>query len=42
MGRNPGTGEEITIAAKPAMFVPALSFSSSMKEKARSVRVDED
>jgi len=42
VGRNPGTGQEITIAAKPAMFVPALSFSSSMKEKARSVRVDED
>ena len=42
VGRNPGTGEEITIAAKPALFVPALSFSSSMKEKARSVIVDED
>jgi nucleoid DNA-binding protein len=41
LGRNPATGEEITIAAKPAMFVPALSFSSSLKEKARSVRVDE-
>ena len=42
VGRNPGTGEEITIAAKPAMYVPALSFSSSFKDKARSVRVDEE
>jgi nucleoid DNA-binding protein len=41
VGRHPATGEEITIAAKPAMFVPALSFSSSLKEKARGVRVDE-
>ena len=41
VGRNPATGEEITIAAKPAMYVPVLSFSSSLKEKARSVRVDD-
>jgi nucleoid DNA-binding protein len=40
VGRNPGTGEEITVGAKPAMYVPALSFSSSLKEKARSVSVD--
>ena len=33
--------EEITIAAKPEMYVPAFSFSSSLKEKASSVRVDE-
>jgi len=41
VGRNPATGEEITIAAKPAMYVPALSFSGTLKEKARSVRVDD-
>jgi nucleoid DNA-binding protein len=41
VGRNPSTGEEITVSAKPAMYVPALSFSSSLKEKARSVSVDE-
>ena len=41
VGRHPATGEEITIAAKPEMYVPAFSFSSSLKEKASSVRVDE-
>ena len=41
LGRNPATGEEITIAAKPKMYVPAFSFSSTLKEKAGNLRVDE-
>jgi nucleoid DNA-binding protein len=42
VGRNPATGEEITIKAKPEMYVPAFSFSKTMKEKASSVRVEQD
>jgi nucleoid DNA-binding protein len=42
VGRNPATGEEITIKAKPAMYVPAFSPSSSLKEKAAGVRVLEE
>jgi len=39
VGRNPATGEEITIRAKPAMYVPAFSASRALKEKAAYVRV---
>ena len=31
-GRNPATGEEITIAAKPATKVPRFTFSKTFKE----------
>jgi nucleoid DNA-binding protein len=34
VGRNPATGEEITISAKPAQGVPKISFSSHLKERA--------
>ena len=34
VGRNPATGEEITIPAKPAQGVPKISFSSHLKERA--------
>jgi nucleoid DNA-binding protein len=39
IGRNPATGEELTIKAKPAVYVPAFSASRSLKEKAAGVRV---
>ncbi len=41
LGRNPATGEEITVAAKPKKYVPAFSFSSTLKEKSANLRVEE-
>jgi nucleoid DNA-binding protein len=40
VGRNPGTGKEITIGAKPERWVPVISFSKRLKEKAFQVRTD--
>ena len=40
IGRNPATGEEITIGSKPEMFVPKMSFSRRLKEKAASVKLE--
>ena len=40
-GRNPATGEEITIKAKPATRVPKFSFSKSFKEKALKAKIQE-
>lgn len=37
MGRNPATGEEMLISAKPAAMVPKFSFSKSVKEAAERV-----
>lgn len=37
VGRNPATGEEITIAAKPPRAVPKMFFSSAAKERAGQV-----
>jgi nucleoid DNA-binding protein len=34
LGRNPSTGEEITIPAKPETLVPKMAFSRRMKERA--------
>lgn len=34
IGRNPATGEEIVIPAKPARGVPKISFSTHIKERA--------
>jgi nucleoid DNA-binding protein len=34
VGRNPSTGEEVTIKAKPETPVPKISFSRYMKERA--------
>ena len=39
LGRNPLTGEEITIAAKKATKVPKFSFSKSYKEAALKATV---
>jgi nucleoid DNA-binding protein len=33
IGRNPATGEEMTISAKPAVCIPKISFSSAFKER---------
>jgi len=41
IGRNPATGEEITIKSKPEMFIPKISFSSRLKEKAASVKIED-
>jgi nucleoid DNA-binding protein len=40
MGRNPSTGEEILIPAKPPQGVPKIGFSSSFKERARRVPIE--
>lgn len=37
VGVNPATGEKITISAKPEMLVPRVSFSSYLKEKAKTI-----
>jgi len=37
IGRNPSTGDEITIAAKEAHYTPAFKFSSRIKEKCEIV-----
>jgi nucleoid DNA-binding protein len=41
VGRNPATGEELTIRAKPEMYAPAFTASSGLKERAATVRVTE-
>lgn len=41
VGRNPATGEEITIKAKPEMFVPKMNFSSAVKEKAELIKTSD-
>ena len=38
-GRNPLTGEMITIAAKPATRVPKFTFSKTFKEAALKARI---
>jgi len=37
---NPATGKEITVAARPEEAVPRISFSRSLKERARRVDLD--
>lgn len=39
VGRNPSTGEEITIKAKPETYIPRISFSKYLKERASALRV---
>jgi nucleoid DNA-binding protein len=38
-GRNPATGQEITIPAKPATRVPRFTFSKTFKEAALKAKV---
>ena len=40
--RNPATGEEMTIPAKPAQGVPKISFSKHLKLRAAEVELDEE
>jgi len=42
VGRNPATGEEMTIPAKPAQGVPKISFSSYLKERAAEMELEEE
>ncbi|OQY30903.1 MAG: hypothetical protein B6241_15160 [Spirochaetaceae bacterium 4572_59] len=42
LGRNPHTGEEMTIPAKEAHMSPVFRFSSSVKEKAERLAVSDD
>ena len=37
---NPNTGEEMLIPAKPEMFVPKISFSKMIKEKAGDLEIE--
>lgn len=37
LGRNPATGEEITIAAKEAHYAPSFKFASRIKEKCGTI-----
>jgi len=37
--RNPATGEEITIKAKPETYIPRISFSKRLKEKAVDAKI---
>jgi nucleoid DNA-binding protein len=39
LGRNPLTGQEITIPAKPATKVPRFTFSKTFKEAALKAKV---
>jgi nucleoid DNA-binding protein len=39
VGRNPATGEEITIKAKPEIFIPRISFSKHLRERASALKV---
>lgn len=39
VGRNPATGEEMTIKAKPAVPVPKFSFSSRLKDRSAQIPV---
>jgi nucleoid DNA-binding protein len=41
VGRNPATGEEITIKAKPATPVPRFSFSSYLKERSSEMPIEQ-
>jgi nucleoid DNA-binding protein len=40
IGRNPATGEEITIKTKPEKAVPKFSFSSQLKEDVGNIKIN--
>jgi nucleoid DNA-binding protein len=40
VGRNPKTGEEVTIKAKPEKPVPKMAFSKYIKEKSANARIE--
>jgi nucleoid DNA-binding protein len=37
---SPKTGEQITVAAKPEMFIPRMAMSKVLKQKASEIRTD--
>jgi nucleoid DNA-binding protein len=39
VGINPATGEQITIKAKPEVYVPKMSFSKYIKEKSSNLEI---
>ena len=39
VGINPATGEQITIKAKPEVYVPKMSFSKYLKEKSSNLEI---
>ncbi len=42
MGRNPATGEELLIPAKPATFVPKFSFSKPFRKRVEDLPLDDE
>lgn len=42
IGRNPATGEEITIGAREAHYAPAFRFSPSIKEKCERIKAEKE
>ncbi|AFG36267.1 HU family DNA-binding protein [Spirochaeta africana] len=42
MGRNPATGEDLLIPAKPPTMVPKFSYSSAVKSAAERIHVPEE
>lgn len=42
IGRNPATGEELLISAKPATSVPKISFGTRLKERAAMIPPDSE
>jgi nucleoid DNA-binding protein len=40
--KNPATGGEITVKAKPESYVPKISFSKTLKERAQQVKLAGD
>ena len=42
VGRNPATGEEMTIPAKPARWAPKISFATQVTDRAAALPADED
>lgn len=42
VGRNPATGEELVIPAKPARWTPKISFSTQVSERAGALPVEEE
>jgi len=40
--KNPATGGEITVKAKPESYVPKISFSKSLKDRAQQVKLAGD
>jgi nucleoid DNA-binding protein len=41
VGRNPRTGEEVTVKAKPEMPIPKMAFSKYIKERSANVKIDQ-